>query len=185
MVGNCPCNRYQCPDHINPAEFLADLISIDYSSADSVYTSQKRIDGLVESFSQRQSAVIYATPITINDLSNSRKKISQRAVVKKKGVWWKQFWLLLKRAQMQVCLFLICVCLLIGWKDLDKLHDKTDIKFSFLKKFEVSQDYEISASLWARYNHKSDTIYCFNILYVVNLNYLFSPNYRLIFYSDH
>uniref|UniRef100_I1NFU5 ABC transporter domain-containing protein n=1 Tax=Glycine max TaxID=3847 RepID=I1NFU5_SOYBN len=82
---------YQCPDHINPAEFLADLISIDYSSADSVYTSQKRIDGLVESFSQRQSAVIYATPITINDLSNSRKKISQRAVVKKKGVWWKQF----------------------------------------------------------------------------------------------
>ncbi|KAG4998512.1 hypothetical protein JHK85_029951 [Glycine max] len=92
---------YQCPDHINPAEFLADLISIDYSSADSVYTSQKRIDGLVESFSQRQSAVIYATPITINDLSNSRKKISQRAVVKKKGVWWKQFWLLLKRAWMQ------------------------------------------------------------------------------------
>jgi len=108
LVGNCPCNRYQCPDHTNPAEFLADLISIDYSSADSVYTSQKRIDGLVESFSQRLSSVIYATPITVNNLSNSRKKISQRAVAKKKGVWWKQFWLLLKRAWMQVLPFLIC-----------------------------------------------------------------------------
>ncbi|KAG4907583.1 hypothetical protein JHK84_056116 [Glycine max] len=53
---------YQCPDHINPAEFLADLISIDYSSADSVYTSQKRIDGLVESFSQRQSAASRDAP---------------------------------------------------------------------------------------------------------------------------
>ncbi|RDX82320.1 ABC transporter G family member 7, partial [Mucuna pruriens] len=92
---------YHCPNHINPAEFLADLISIDYSSADSVYTSQKRIDGLVESFSQRLSAVVYATPITIDDLSNSRKKVSKRAAAKKKGVWWKQFWLLLKRAWMQ------------------------------------------------------------------------------------
>ncbi|XP_020236205.1 ABC transporter G family member 7 [Cajanus cajan] len=92
---------YHCPDHTNPAEFLADLISIDYSSADSVYTSQKRIDGLVESFSQRLSAVIYATPITVDDLLNSRKKINKRAVAKKKGVWWKQFWLLLKRAWMQ------------------------------------------------------------------------------------
>ncbi|XP_014513815.1 ABC transporter G family member 7 [Vigna radiata var. radiata] len=93
---------YQCPDHVNPAEFLADLISIDYSSADSVYTSQKRIDGLIESFSQLLSRDIYATPIIVNDLSNSRKKITQRAAVgKEKGIWWKQFWLLLKRAWMQ------------------------------------------------------------------------------------
>ncbi|KOM28895.1 hypothetical protein LR48_Vigan609s002700 [Vigna angularis] len=93
---------YQCPDHVNHAEFLADLISIDYSSADSVYTSQKRIDGLIESFSQLLSRDIYATSINVNDLSNSRKKITQRvAVGKKKGIWWKQFWLLLKRAWMQ------------------------------------------------------------------------------------
>lgn len=90
---------------MNPAEFLADLISIDYSSADSVYSSQKRIDGLVESFSQRLSTIIYATPITIDDLSKSRKKITKRTVAKKKGGWWKQFWLLLKRAWMQVCFF--------------------------------------------------------------------------------
>ncbi|KAL9251861.1 ABC transporter G family member 7-like protein [Drosera capensis] len=27
--------RYLCPDHVNPAEFLADLISVDYTSTDS------------------------------------------------------------------------------------------------------------------------------------------------------
>ncbi|OIV91097.1 hypothetical protein TanjilG_30319 [Lupinus angustifolius] len=92
---------YHCPEHVNPAEFLADLISIDYSSADSVYSSKKRIDGLVESFSQRLSTVIYATPITIDDLSKSKKQITKRSVAKKKGSWWKQFRLLLKRAWMQ------------------------------------------------------------------------------------
>ncbi|XP_027367247.1 ABC transporter G family member 7 isoform X3 [Abrus precatorius] len=93
--------KYPCPDHVNPAEFLADLISVDYSSADSVCSSQKRIDGLVESFSQRVSTVIYATPITIDDFSKSRKKISKRTVAKKSGGWWKQFQLLLRRAWMQ------------------------------------------------------------------------------------
>ncbi|WJX21254.1 ABC transporter G member 7, variant 2 [Trifolium repens] len=92
---------YHCPDHVNPAEFLADLISIDYSSSDSVYSSQKRINGLVESFSQRLSTIIYATPITLDDLSKSKKRISKRTVAKRKGGWWKQFWLLLRRAWMQ------------------------------------------------------------------------------------
>ncbi|PRQ33571.1 hypothetical protein RchiOBHm_Chr3g0494611 [Rosa chinensis] len=34
--------RYHCPDRENPAEILADLISVDYSSTESVYSSQKR-----------------------------------------------------------------------------------------------------------------------------------------------
>lgn len=101
-------NRYHCPDHVNPAEFLADLISIDYSSADSVYSSQKRIDGLVESFSQQTSAVLYATPLTRRESFKSTRKFSEKAVVKKKGVWWRQFWLLLRRAWMQVILFYCC-----------------------------------------------------------------------------
>ncbi|XP_034688428.1 ABC transporter G family member 7 isoform X4 [Vitis riparia] len=92
---------YHCPDHVNPAEFLADLISIDYSSADSVYSSQKRIDGLVESFSQQTSAVLYATPLTRRESFKSSRKFSEKAVVKKKGVWWRQFCLLLRRAWMQ------------------------------------------------------------------------------------
>ncbi|CAI8604934.1 unnamed protein product [Vicia faba] len=92
---------YHCPDHVNPAEFLADLISIDYSSSDSVHSSKKRIDGLVESLSQKLSTTIHATPITIDDLSKSRKRISKRTIAKRKGGWWKQFWLLLRRAWMQ------------------------------------------------------------------------------------
>ncbi|KAI9168738.1 hypothetical protein LWI28_001310 [Acer negundo] len=88
---------YHCPDHVNPAEFLADLISIDYSSAESVNSSRKRIDSLVESFSQRLSTIIYATPISGRKDSKNLKK----TIVKKKGGWWKQFWLLLKRAWMQ------------------------------------------------------------------------------------
>ncbi|KAL5761107.1 hypothetical protein ACOSQ2_019945 [Xanthoceras sorbifolium] len=88
---------YLCPDHVNPAEFLADLISIDYSSAESVYSSQKRIDNLVESFSQQLSTIIYATPLSGRKGFKSPKK----NIVKKKGGWWKQFWLLLKRAWMQ------------------------------------------------------------------------------------
>lgn len=92
---------YHCPDHVNPAEFLADLISIDYSSAESVSSSQKRIDSLVDSFSQQSSTILYATPITRWEVSKSSMKLSKKTITKKKGGWWKQFWLLLKRAWMQ------------------------------------------------------------------------------------
>ncbi|PON98203.1 ABC transporter-like [Trema orientale] len=92
---------YHCPDHVNPAEFLADLISVDYSSSASVYSSQKRIDGLVESFSQQSSTVLYATPIAIREISKDSVKISKKRTVKMKGGWWRQFCLLLKRAWMQ------------------------------------------------------------------------------------
>ena len=98
----CCFNRYECPDHVNPAEFLADLISVDYSSSASVYASEKRIDGLIESFSQQSSTVLYATPIAIKDISKNVVKVSKKNMVKKKGGWWRQFWLLLGRAWMQV-----------------------------------------------------------------------------------
>lgn len=92
---------YSCPDHVNPAEFLADLISIDYSSAESVYSSHKRIDSLVESFSQQSSEILYATPLTRREISRNGKKHDKRAAVRSKGGWWRQFWLLLKRAWLQ------------------------------------------------------------------------------------
>ncbi|KAF2310840.1 hypothetical protein GH714_017557 [Hevea brasiliensis] len=92
---------YHCLDHVNPAEFLADLISIDYSSAESVYSSQKRIDGLVESFSQQLSMMLYATPLTRRESPKNDRKLSKKTVVKRKESWWRQFWLLLKRAWMQ------------------------------------------------------------------------------------
>ncbi|KAL2518897.1 ABC transporter G family member 7 [Abeliophyllum distichum] len=91
---------YICPDHVNPAEFLADLISVDYTSAESVHASQKRIDGLVESFAEQRSLTLYATPLTSEDLKNNINS-RKRTAVKRKGGWWRQFWLLLRRAWMQ------------------------------------------------------------------------------------
>ncbi|XP_057961820.1 ABC transporter G family member 7 [Malania oleifera] len=92
---------YRCPHHVNPAEFLADLISIDYSSAESVYSSQKRIDGFVDSFSQQAPAVIYATPLMGRESSKNGKKLGKKSINKMNGGWWRQFCLLLKRAWMQ------------------------------------------------------------------------------------
>ncbi|KAL8142031.1 hypothetical protein V2J09_015063 [Rumex salicifolius] len=91
---------YICPDHVNPAEFLADLISVDYSSSESVYNSQKRINALVESLSLQTTPFIYATPIFDRDeiMKGTRAK---RTSLKRKRGWWGQFLLLLKRAWMQ------------------------------------------------------------------------------------
>lgn len=94
-------DRYICPDYVNPAEFLADLISVDYSSAESVDASQKRIDGLVESFSEQMPSTLYATSLTGMDLKNTTT-LRTKTIVKKKGHWWRQFLLLLRRAWMQV-----------------------------------------------------------------------------------
>ncbi|XP_057486522.1 ABC transporter G family member 7-like isoform X1 [Actinidia eriantha] len=92
---------YRCPDHVNPAEFLADLISVDYSSAEIIYSSRKRINGLVESFSQQTSSILYATPLMIRESSKNSGNITKRMIAKKKSGWWRQFWMLLKRAWMQ------------------------------------------------------------------------------------
>ncbi|KAK9116165.1 hypothetical protein Sjap_015112 [Stephania japonica] len=92
---------YLCPDHVNPAEFLADLISIDYSSADSVYTSQKRINGLVEAFQRNTSLILYVTPLVKEMGFKKRIAVSRNSLAEKKGSWWSQFWLLLRRAWMQ------------------------------------------------------------------------------------
>ncbi|KAH0677527.1 hypothetical protein KY285_025328 [Solanum tuberosum] len=90
---------YICPDHVNPAEFLADLISIDYSSRESVYSSQKRINGLVESFSEKIPEVLYATSL-VRDSSKTHVNFQKKSI-SRKGGWWRQFRLLLKRAWMQ------------------------------------------------------------------------------------
>lgn len=91
---------YPCPDHVNPAEFLADLISVDYSSSESISSSQKRIDGLVEVFSRQSSSVIYATPLISEDKFMRGMKFG-RSDFEKRGVWWRKFLLLLRRAWMQ------------------------------------------------------------------------------------
>ncbi|XP_010554427.1 PREDICTED: ABC transporter G family member 7-like [Tarenaya hassleriana] len=92
---------FLCPDHVNPAEFLADLISIDYSSSESVYSSQKRIHALIDAFTQRSSSVLYATPLGKGEQTRNNMRSHKKPIVKKKGGWWRQFFLLLRRAWMQ------------------------------------------------------------------------------------
>ncbi|KAK9705112.1 hypothetical protein RND81_07G034500 [Saponaria officinalis] len=91
---------YPCPDHVNPAEFLADLISVDYSSSESISSSQKRIDALVEAFSRQTASIIYASTLNRGDKLVRGVKPRRKFPVKKCG-WWREFWLLLKRAWMQ------------------------------------------------------------------------------------
>ncbi|KAF3328958.1 ABC transporter G family member 7 [Carex littledalei] len=95
---------YECPEHVNPAEFLADLISVDYSSTSSVFSSRKRIDELIEVFATKIPITDCTSPVPKLHGLDSRAKVVGKFVVKKRigplG-WWRQFRLLLKRAWMQ------------------------------------------------------------------------------------
>ncbi|XP_078431046.1 ABC-2 type transporter family protein isoform X2 [Wolffia australiana] len=91
---------YHCPEHVNPAEFLADLISVDFTSAETVHSSQKRIDDLVEAFSQIVPSMPCTNPISVRE-GNNKLKFKRRPIAKRRSSWWKQFWLLLKRAWLQ------------------------------------------------------------------------------------
>ncbi|KAF3796883.1 ABC transporter G family member 7 [Nymphaea thermarum] len=89
---------YNCPDHVNPAEFLADLISVDYTSAESIEHSQKRIKGLAQHFS---SNVLHLSPVSLQSRIKQGSRFAQRSISKQNVGWWRQFWLLLRRAWMQ------------------------------------------------------------------------------------
>ncbi|XP_074295593.1 ABC transporter G family member 7 [Silene latifolia] len=91
---------YPCPDHVNPAEFLADLISFDYSSSESISSSQKRVDALVEAFSRQTASIIYASTLSREDKFIRSMDSGRKTAVRKWG-WWREFWLLLRRAWMQ------------------------------------------------------------------------------------
>lgn len=97
--------RYKCPEHTNPAEFFADLISIDYSSSENEAASDKKVSDMVEAFARRQrKAGDLLSEMTSDDDEKYEKNesLSSSALVAHKGGWWRQFQLLLKRAWMQV-----------------------------------------------------------------------------------
>uniref|UniRef100_A0A0D9Y2L2 ABC transporter domain-containing protein n=1 Tax=Oryza glumipatula TaxID=40148 RepID=A0A0D9Y2L2_9ORYZ len=92
---------YHCPDHVNPAEFLADLISVDYSSAESVQSSRKRIENLIEEFSNKVAITESNSSLTNPEGSEFSPKLIQKSTTKHRRGWWRQFRLLFKRAWMQ------------------------------------------------------------------------------------
>lgn len=87
---------------MNPAEFLADLISVDYGSAESVQSSQKRIENLIEAFSNKALATEGNGSIAKPEESEFSAKAVQKSSMKQRRGWWRQFRLLFKRAWMQV-----------------------------------------------------------------------------------
>uniref|UniRef100_A0A8R7PEJ2 Uncharacterized protein n=1 Tax=Triticum urartu TaxID=4572 RepID=A0A8R7PEJ2_TRIUA len=91
---------YQWPGHENPAEFLADLISTDYSSAESVQSSHKRIENLIDDFSNKVLITEFNSPVTQSEGSEFSTKPAQKSTSKQRRGWWRQFRLIFKRAWM-------------------------------------------------------------------------------------
>jgi len=87
---------------MNPAEFLADLISTDYGSTESVQSSQKRIENLIEAFSNKALLTEGNSLITTPNNPELSAKLVRKTTMKQRHGWWRQFRLLFKRAWMQV-----------------------------------------------------------------------------------
>ncbi|MCO5553686.1 hypothetical protein L7F22_007212 [Adiantum nelumboides] len=96
-------NRHPCPQHVNPAEFFADIISVDYSSPDNESKTRKRLHSLVEAFRKQSSPDLKDVSTQKQDAIGISKPSGRKALATgaKKIGWWKQFRLLLKRAWMQ------------------------------------------------------------------------------------
>nr|ATB19624.1 putative ABCG7 [Thuja plicata] len=89
-----------CDEHVNPAEFFADLISVDYSSHQNEESSRKRIDYLVEVFAKKCADEIDGS-LNLEMQTTKIYRAPHKFVSPRKVGWWKQFRLLLKRAWMQ------------------------------------------------------------------------------------
>ncbi|KAE8773827.1 ABC transporter G family member 7 [Hordeum vulgare] len=78
-VWSCLDTRYHCPDHENAAEFLADLISTDYSSAESVESSLERIENLINEFANNVPMTEFNSPVTQLEGSEFSTKVAQKS----------------------------------------------------------------------------------------------------------
>ncbi|XP_024394887.1 ABC transporter G family member 7 [Physcomitrium patens] len=94
---------HKCPEHTNPAEYFADLISIDYSSSDNEIAARKKVADLVEAFASKQKKIGRDNPLTALDLlmdPDDEKFIHDTVVSNRSGFLW-QFQMLLRRAWRQ------------------------------------------------------------------------------------
>jgi hypothetical protein len=92
--------RYKVPDHVNPAEYFADLISIDYSSPEREDITREKLASLVKAFASKEIDI--AASITADEIDADNSKALIEASPSPKIGWWKQFRFLLKRAWLQV-----------------------------------------------------------------------------------
>lgn len=89
---------HKCPEHTNPAEYFADLISIDYSSSENEAATRKKVAALVEAFASKQRNST-GNP-TFPD-SDDESIVVHDTVDVNKGGFLRQFQLLLRRAWRQ------------------------------------------------------------------------------------
>lgn len=91
----------KCPDHYNPAEYLADQISNDTSSDVARKSSQDRIDKLVMAWKDKAVKAAGQT----SSGSNTSGTVSNGSAVPRNGVtqvgWFRQFRLLFRRSWRQ------------------------------------------------------------------------------------
>eukprot|EP00741_Cyanophora_paradoxa_P004227 tig00000789_g4105.t1 len=102
---------HACPEQTNPAEFFADLISIDYSSDESLHESRARVRRLTDAWARRTAAAhardekeaAAESDGTDDDAGGLGWALAARAA-KEEGSrpdWWEQFQLLLTRSWRQ------------------------------------------------------------------------------------
>eukprot|EP00850_Spirogloea_muscicola_P011306 SM000069S20743 [mRNA] locus=s69:581477:585310:- [translate_table: standard] len=91
---------HNCPSHSNPAEFLSDLISIDFSSAETEARTRDRVTELAAKFSEKQRQ--QPMPQPDEEGQKQREEERQGAFINaRRGGWFTQFRLLLRRAWRQ------------------------------------------------------------------------------------
>jgi ABC-type multidrug transport system ATPase subunit len=91
---------HRCPEHTNPAEYFADLISVDYSSSENEGATRKKIAALVEAFSSKQKEETGNHWLTSYGDSDDEGMVQDTFTVDKGG-FLRQFQLLLRRAWRQ------------------------------------------------------------------------------------
>lgn len=55
---------HECPEHYNPAEFVADLISIDFTTPDTEADTRSRVGDLIAAWRSSQGATTAAAAAT-------------------------------------------------------------------------------------------------------------------------
>lgn len=92
---------HKCPQHYNPAEFLADLISVDASTSEAQQETRARVDELVAAYQeQKKSSDVEAA--SSSQAGKADSAVAGAAQDKPECSWQRQAQLLLKRSWRQI-----------------------------------------------------------------------------------
>eukprot|EP00850_Spirogloea_muscicola_P021683 SM000258S09099 [mRNA] locus=s258:40817:44791:+ [translate_table: standard] len=91
---------HTCPLHSNPAEFLSDLISIDFSSAETEAQTRDRVTELAAKFGKKQRQQPMPQPDEEGEKQGEEERLGA-FINARRGGWFTQFRLLFRRAWRQ------------------------------------------------------------------------------------